>query len=108
MIARLAKHLREERIVAPLPPLADDMHREDILEDEARQVVRRYDIAELHEQARFLARRLPRRGGHEVAVLLRMVPAVALADDEHKILCQRLRGAPAGAHREAAQDAELL
>ena len=85
VVARLAKQFGEERVVAPFPLLSDDVHREEILEDEARQIPRCHDIAEGHQLARLLPFHLPWRGGHEVAILLRVVLAKALADDQYDI-----------------------
>ena len=83
IVARPLEHFGEERIVAPRPLLSDDVGRQHVLEDETRQIPGRHHIRELHQLASLLARHLPRRRRHVVAVELRVVFVVALADDEH-------------------------
>ncbi len=85
VVACLAEHFREERIVAPFAFLAYHMGREHVLENEAGQVPAGYDIGKLGEFARFLQGHLLWSGIHEIAVLLGMMAAVAFADDQHDV-----------------------
>ena len=85
LIARLSEQFGEERIVAPFPFLAHDVRGEHVLEYETREIPARDDVAELDQSAALLQLHLARGGVHEVAVLLRMVLAVALSDDQHDV-----------------------
>ena len=85
MIPRLTKEFGEERIVAPLALLAHHMRGEYILEHKTCKVPARHHVRKLGELARPLQSRLPGGSVHKVAILLRVVPAVALAYDEHYV-----------------------
>ena len=49
-VAGLAEECGEERIVAPLAFLPDNMHREEVLEDKAREVPAAHHVGELGKQ----------------------------------------------------------
>ena len=82
-VAGLAEQLGKQGVVAPLALLAHHMHREDVLKHEARQVPAGHHVAKLREPSARLAAHLARRGLQAVAILLRVVLGVALANDEH-------------------------
>ena len=85
VIARLAEHFGKERIVAPFALVAGGIEREEMLEDEAREVPRGHHVVEGHQLASSAAFQLAWRGGLVVAIELRVVLVVALADDEHDL-----------------------
>lgn len=85
LIACLAEEFGEERIVAPVAFLAHNVCREDVLEDEAGEVPASHDIGKLGELARLFERCLAWCRLHEVAILLGVMSAVALAYDEHDV-----------------------
>ena len=83
LIARLAEKLREERIVAPLTLLANDVHRQHVLEHETREVPARHHVVELRQPSAALKPSLSWRVFLRIAIKLAMGLAVALANDEH-------------------------
>ena len=85
VVASLSEHFREERIVAPFSFLAYHMGGEHVLEYEAGQVPAGYYIGEFGEFPALFQGCLSRSRLHEIAVLLRVMSAVAFADDEHDI-----------------------
>ena len=68
MIAGLAEHLGEQRIVAPLAAVAHTIEREQVLEDETGQVPRSHHIGERIKLAVHGARQLSGRGGLFIAI----------------------------------------
>ena len=85
MIACLAEQLWEERIVAPLSLLANHMGREDVLENKTRQVPTGHDIRKLGQFTGSLQSLLTWGRLHEITILLGVVSAIALADDEYDL-----------------------
>ena len=85
VVAGLTEQLGEERIVAPVALLPDDVHGEDVLEAEAGEVPWRHHVGVFRQQSRPFQCRLPWCGLHCVAVLARVVTAEALANDEHYV-----------------------
>ena len=85
VVACLAEHFWEERIVAPFAFLAYYMGREHVLENETGQVPAGYHIGKLGELARFLQGYLLWSGIHEIAVLLGMMAAEAFADNQYDV-----------------------
>ena len=85
VVACLPEQLGEEGVVAPVALLSDDMGGEYVLEHEAGEVPAGHHVAELGEFACLLQRHLSRGSLHEVTVLLGMLLAEALADDEHDV-----------------------
>ena len=85
VIACLAEHLREERIVAPFTLLAHNMGRKHVLEYETGQVPAGYHIGKLGQFAALLQCHLQRGGIHEVAILLGMMATEALTDNQYDV-----------------------
>ena len=83
VVACLLEHFGKERIVAPRTLVANNIERQHVLEDEARQVPGRHDISKLNELSCSLTCQLSRRGGHIVAIELGVMLVIALADDQH-------------------------
>ena len=89
MIAGLAEHLWEKRLVAPLARVFDGIERHHVLEYKAREIPRRHHIRKLHQTAFGLQRHLSWRRCLVVAIKLAMVFVIALAyhqyDSRHTI-----------------------
>ena len=85
MIARLAEHLGEERLVAPRSAVTDSPEREHVLEDKACEVPRRYDIRERNKRTFLGHRQLTGCRGLVVAIELGMVLVVTLTDDKDDV-----------------------
>ena len=85
MITCLAEHGREQRIVAPLALVAHRIEREDVLEDEAREVPGTHYVGVFHQSSLFFELLLAWRSRHAVAILCRVVAVVALAYDENDV-----------------------
>ena len=85
MITCLAEHGREQRIVAPLTLVAHRIEREDVLEDEAREVPGAHYVGIFHQSTLLLELLLAWRCRHAVAILCRVVAIVALAYDENYV-----------------------
>ena len=85
VIARLAEHLGEERIVAPLARIADSMERQHILEHVARQIPRGHHIGKRHQTARLGHRQLTGCRRHLVAIELGVVFVIALANHQDDV-----------------------
>ena len=85
MIARLAEHLGEERIVAPLARIADGMERQHVLEHVTRQVPRSHHIGKGHQRPLLCHRHLTGCRRHVVAIELGVVLVVTLTDHQHDV-----------------------
>ena len=85
VIACLAEHSREKRIVAPLTLVAYGVERENMLEDKARKIPRTHYVGIFHKSALLLKLLLAWRSRHAVAILCRVMAVVALAYDKHDI-----------------------
>ena len=85
MIACTAKQLGKKRSIAPLPFVADGMKREDVLKDKTGQVPRSHHVGKDDKAA--VAQPLQLSGGRGVvvAIELRTVAVVALADDKDNL-----------------------
>ena len=92
VVACLPEQLREQGIVTPLSFLPYHMHREHILEHETGQVPGCHHVGIFHQQPAALTLCLPGGCRHEVAILLRVVPAETLADNQHDVR-RRIRAA---------------
>ena len=85
VVAGLSEHLWEEWIVTPFAFFANHMGGKHVLEYEAGQIPAGYYIGEFGEFSALFQCTLSRSRFHEIAVLLRVVSAVALADDEYDV-----------------------
>ena len=100
VVASLAEHSREERIVAPLALVAHSVGREDVLEHEACKVPRTNHIGILNQASTLLHLLLSGCCRHNIAILAGVVAVVALAYNQHDIgRAERARVDPHLIHR---------
>ena len=85
VVTCLTEDFREERIVAPLALLADDMGGEYVLENKAGEIPAGHDIRKFSQFLGLFQCHLIRSRIHEITILLGMLLAEALADDEHNL-----------------------
>ena len=85
VITCLAKQFGKEGIVAPFASLAHIVERENMFENVAGKVPRRHHIVEFHQLSATFAAYLSWRCGLNIAVLLRVMFAKTLADNQHDV-----------------------
>ena len=85
MIACLAEHLREERTIAPLARVTNDMERQDVLEHITGQVPRRHYIGKRHQTTLIGQCQLTGSSRHVIAIELGVVFVIALANHQYDV-----------------------
>ena len=85
VIASLAEHLWEKRLVAPLATIADGIERQHVLEDKARQIPRGHHIGKRNERTIFGHHHLIGCCLFLIAVELGVMLVVALANHQHDV-----------------------